>query len=765
MQIRACVVIALSLVFTLALGVSAARAADTIDVGPDYNDGKRRPLVGVPPPGIARAQAPEGSGSAQSVPPQVGDVRTWLGGDDVAGVDYLKDYVLRGIGNHVEVWTATGLADVDPDDPGDDSTDLDFLPGDCRNGERTQVTDEQIAYFIEQFDSNIYPKESLAFSVPPDRDGTNAILPELVPGLDFTGEGDNIVVLVDNIRDDNFYDVGDTQSLPYIGGFFSSVWNEYFDRNVMTVDAFDWIHRTGANPPDEPDPDDECASSPARPFLYEGTFAHEFQHLLEYYADPDELLWVNEGLSEWAMTLTGYVDPATPITDAGFNAEIQCFLGNLGVQTPANPNPGTGGPENSLTAWGDQGQGDEILCDYGAAYTLMEMLAGRYGTQFMSALHRGEGNGFAGLDEALDAVGVPQPALEVVHDWAAMVALDALLDGGTRLVGGHDRRYTTPTLDAAINWDTTDAYSTSGAPPNGADYVRLRDASGYLRSSRIRSIEFEGAPELPPVPVEWTVDPAPPETTDGLGCEERGATVADPAFASGCAPNLDRAIVYEVNVPTGDPTLTFRTLFQTEDLFDFGFVQISTDGGETYASLGNELTTSDADPTAIPLVQDSLPGLNGDSGGWVETSFDLQAYAGQPVLLAFRYVTDSSVDGAGWWIDDVAVGGEALADGASLDGWRSPTEIRPVPVTGWTVQLVAYSTRRVRDRPLVPAFVTRLRLDGDFRGAMDRFKVLTRLGPFADVVAAIVTYDEPTEAGAQYAPYTLRINGVLQPGG
>ena len=362
-------------------------------------------------------------------------------------------------------------------------------------------------------------------------------------------------------------------------------------------------------------------------------------------------------------------------------------------------------------------------------------------------------------------MGAREPALDVVHDWAAMVALDAQLDDGARLVGGRDRRYTTPTLDAAINWDTPDAHSTPGAPPNGSDYVRLRDGSGYLRSSRIRSIEFEGAPELPPVPVVWTVDPAPPETTDGLGCGGRDATVADAAFASGCAPNLDRAIVYEANVPAGDPTLTFRTLFQTEDLFDFGFVQVSTDGGETYTSLGNDLTSSDADPTAIPLVQDNLPGLNGDSGGWVETSFDLQAYSGQTILLAFRYVTDSSVDGAGWWIDGVAVGGEAIADGTSLDGWRSPTEIRPVPVAGWTVQLVSYSTRRVNGRAPFPASITRLRLDGDFRGAINRLGVFTRLGPFADVVAAIVTYDEPTEAGAQYAPYSLRINGVLQPGG
>ena len=34
-----------------------------------------------------------------------------------------------------------------------------------------------------------------------------------------------------------------------------------------------------------------------------------------------------------------------------------------------------------------------------------------------------------------------------------------------------------------------------------------------------------------------------------------------------------------------------------------------------------------------------------------------------------------------------------------------------------------------------------------------------------DPVGAIVTYDEPTEAVTRYAPYELKANGVVQPGG
>ncbi len=35
----------------------------------------------------------------------------------------------------------------------------------------------------------------------------------------------------------------------------------------------------------------------------------------------------------------------------------------------------------------------------------------------------------------------------------------------------------------------------------------------------------------------------------------------------------------------------------------------------------------------------------------------------------------------------------------------------------------------------------------------------------ADVVAAIVFYDDPSEGSFQYAPYALVVNGVTQPGG
>ena len=91
----------------------------------------------------------------------------------------------------------------------------------------------QAQELADQFDSNMFPKESQAFSVAPDRDGSG----NQIEDIDATGDGDKIMTLVDNVRDDNYYEFPANPT--YIAGFFSSQINELLDRNVMTIDAFE----------------------------------------------------------------------------------------------------------------------------------------------------------------------------------------------------------------------------------------------------------------------------------------------------------------------------------------------------------------------------------------------------------------------------------------------------------------------------------------------------------------------------------------------
>ena len=63
------------------------------------------------------------------------------------------------------------------------------------------------------------------------------------------------------------------------------------------------------------------------------------------------------------------------------------------------------------------------------------------------------------------------------------------------------------------------------------------------------------------------------------------------------------------------------------------------------------------------------------------------------------------------------------------------------------------------------AFVQRLRLDGRLRGELTGAPLRRLLAPGYDVVAALVSFDDPGEGRATYAPYVLRVNGAVQPGG
>ena len=412
---------------------------------------------------------------------RVGSVRNWLALDNVKEVLYPKPFRLAASGARVDVWMAEDLA---------------FPAGDCRNsdrrGARLRPTRRQLAYLVREFERKIYPRSSVAFSVPRRRDGRRANVDRRV--YDPTGRGYRIVVLVNNIRDSNFYDRHNAQNQPYFAGFFSSRLTEFFDRNIVTIDSYDWTHRTRARPPHRPVVGNYCTSAPARPFLYESTLAHEYQHLLEYYEDRNEALWVNEGLADFAQTLAGYGKPTRTVRQVGFDTHAQCFLGWLGVQTRFNPHPRPGGPENSLTLWPDPGK-DEILCEYGAATTFVHFLAGRYGNRFVRALHRDDRPGLAGVSGVLRRLRVRTTAQRALEDWAAMAALDAVLERRTPLRGATARRFRTGYLSASINWDSPSAYALPGAPPNGSDYVRLRAADGrYLTAGELASISFAGTP-------------------------------------------------------------------------------------------------------------------------------------------------------------------------------------------------------------------------------------------------------------------------------
>jgi immune inhibitor A len=115
-----------------------------------------------------------------------------------------------------------------------------------------------------------------------------------------------------------------------------------------------------------------------------------------------------------------------------------------------------------------------------------------------------------------------------------------------------------------------------------------------------------------------------------------------------------------LDVPT-DATFGFWADYSIEADWDFGFVEVSTDGGTTWAEQkvldddGAEVTTPDgyADPNGRMVdFGGKKYGLTGTSEGWAHLNVDLSAFAGQTVQLRLRYATDEAFEDRGWFSDD-----------------------------------------------------------------------------------------------------------------
>jgi len=452
------------------------------------------------------------------------------------------------------------------------------------------ITDEHVDYLLAEFDTNIYPIDTGYFGDEDFHDGINQ-------GIDFLGlhhdEDGRSVILVSNVRDEAYYDA----SYPYyIAGFYSPTFEGFFDRNIITIDSHDWENRVG---------DDAL-----RPNLYEAIIAHEYQHLIHDDWNTDDDIFMNEGCSMYAEPLCGY----------GFAwGDINSYLFT---------------PDNSLTQWGDQG-GTNILADYGSALMWAVYLSDTYGTGFLRQFVQAGIPGIAGINEILKPLGLTFE--DVFHDWRiANLVHSGIYDYLSFDLEEHSPRIYN--LDATSNFPITGV--SFGETVSILDYATgvymLGDYStDYIRLDGLNefTLSFNGD-DFATVPT-W---------------ENDGTTLY--STPAGSEMDLTTAITLDLTEIV-DPILYFDTQYEIEELWDYGFVQISDDDGLTWTSLENEHTTYEIDPGGYPAINETLPGLTGVFDGTME--FDLSPYAGEIVLLQFRYMTDWAFEEAGWWVENVMV--------------------------------------------------------------------------------------------------------------
>ncbi len=531
------------------------------------------------------AEALSSSASSGGSAAGVGDVE-WLYADG------WQQFTLWALGDNAEIWVAN---------------DLGYPNGDPRPD--PVVTQDQVDYLLDEFDINIYPGVTTYFGNTKDRDGTGGLFASEGYTWYQTTNPQRVMILVYNIIDENFLD----PEYPfYVAGYFWPTMNdELADRNIIHIDVHDWANRVG--------PDVSI------PFMYEGTIAHEYEHAIHYDHDPDEKLWVDEGMADLSGYLVGYGHPASHL------AYYMVYH-----RTP-------------LTSWGGG------LEDYGESYLFQLYLMENFGgPAFINALVNEPLDGIAGIENQLAAFEYDTSFNEIYRDWTVANYLD-----DTSLTGISDAQLgyisldipSEDTWDYSIQWSIKNYYD--------SDIKGNLPMPRYWGGDKSGTVQWPMGELFPYTPMYQTYKGFEPELISTFrGYETTGVPANSGNYELWGGRGdllLNTATLATEITPGSDAQLTFWTYYEIEEAWDFGFVQVSTDGGSTWTSLENSDTTYDHDPAAHPDVLDNLPGFTGSSGGWVEETFDLSDYEGQAILLQFLYVTDWVMTETGFYIDDIVV--------------------------------------------------------------------------------------------------------------
>ena len=409
--------------------------------------------------------------------------------------------------------------------------------------------------------------------------------------------------------------------------------------------------------------------------------AHEFQHLIQAHSAPREEAWADEGLSEDSSMLVG-----------GAVSSIKSFASK---------------PETQLNAWDSVGSG----AHYGAGAAFFRYVASRFGGDAsLGAIAKQPRAGTAGVDQFLSSVGQTLGFRDVFADWTAANILNR--DDGPY---GNPGRGIDIRIDAELH---AGGPVDGSAHPFGTDYYAMPglDGGDYV-------LRFHGQPTVPVLP--------PPALDEG------------PVLWSNAQDDIDTTLTYVADLTNAaNPTLTFRSWYEIERWYDWGYVSVSTDGGATWQALAGAHTSTDD-----PAKQAFGPGYSGASGdgaggAWIDEAIPLAPFAGKNVLLRFEYVTDGGTHGEGWAIRNVD-----LADGSAHIQLGAPKS------DGWVMI----------DRPLPQTYIARLietKSDGGF-AVLDIPLDTANAGELrfssAGVTDAVLAIAGSAEGTNLLAPYTIEL--------
>ncbi|MFC2030173.1 hypothetical protein ACFLWA_05530 [Chloroflexota bacterium] len=429
---------------------------------------------------------------------------------------------------------------------------------------------------------------------------------------------------------------------------------------------------------------------------FDGVLAHEFQHMIGWAEDRDEDTWVSEGLSELASQLGGYDVGGS---DYAFSQQ----------------------PDTQLTTWSEL---EESGPHYGASYLFLSYFLERYGDEAIQRLVAEPANGIAGFEAVLAEFDPHRIGFDdLFADWVVANYLDDGTPPKARY-GYADLRLTQPALTGRHR--SYPVRQTGTVHQYAADYIVLDGTgpvtlvfTGSLRVPLLGNVAHSGE-------FQWWSNRG----------DEGDSTLTRAFDLTGLS----------------EATLQAWMWYDLEVDYDYGYVQVSTDGGDTWHLLDSEHTT-----TVDPNANSYGPAFTGYSGGgddpaWVQESFDLSPHAGGPVLVRFEVITDEAVNRPGLAVDDISIPELGYLDDAETDdgGWQAKGWLRVtdhIP-QDFLVQII----RQGRENS-----VERMVLDDKMQGQM----TMPDLGNRIDRVVVVVSGVAP--ATTEPASYRYEVRKEQRP--
>lgn len=132
-------------------------------------------------------------------------------------------------------------------------------------------------------------------------------------------------------------------------------------------------------------------------------------------------------------------------------------------------------------------------------------------------------------------------------------------------------------------------------------------------------------------------------------------------YYSGSGDNLDNWMGRLVD---GGGALTAKVRYEIETAWDYAFLEVSSDEGETWTAIETSLSYEGADEGSF---NPDGTGITGSTGGdWV----DLTATVPQGTnAIRWRYLTDGAVAESGFQVDNITLGGTSIGTAEEDEGW------------------------------------------------------------------------------------------------